>query len=109
MDECLRASSFSSSVSPARKPHFIALQTLPCYNGHKDPEEVLVAIESKLITYEDYLLLPELNRRYEIIDGELQMTPSPTSAIRSLFSGLPRCWNRLSPNETSAKCYLPPW
>ena len=85
MDECLRASSFSSSVSPARKPHFIALQTLPCYNGHKDPEEVLVAIESKLITYEDYLLLPELNRRYEIIDGELQMTPSPTKRHQKLI------------------------
>lgn len=84
MDECLRASSFSSSVSPARKPHFIALLTLPCYNGHKDSEEVLVAIESKLITYKDYLLLPELNRRYEIIDGELQMTPSPTKRHQKL-------------------------
>jgi Uma2 family endonuclease len=28
-------------------------------------------------TYEDYLLLPE-DRRYEIIDGELFMTPAPT-------------------------------
>ena len=46
------------------------------------PEEVLVAIESKLITYEDYLLLPELNRRYEIIDGELvrKAMPSPKHA-----------------------------
>ena len=40
--------------------------------------------EVKLITYEDYLLLPEVNRRYEIIDGELQMTPSPTKRHQKL-------------------------
>jgi Uma2 family endonuclease len=40
--------------------------------------------EAKLITYEDYLLLPEMNRRYEIIDGELQMTPSPTKRHQKL-------------------------
>ena len=28
-------------------------------------------------TYEDYLLLPE-DRRYEILDGDLFMTPAPT-------------------------------
>lgn len=31
-------------------------------------------------TYEDYLLLPE-DRRYEIIGGELLMTPSPSGCI----------------------------
>src|SRR5262245_29622638 len=40
--------------------------------------------EAKLITYEDYLLLPEMNRRYEIIDGELQMTPPPTKRHQKL-------------------------
>ena len=34
----------------------------------------------KTLTYEDYLALPEMIRRYEIIDGELIMAPSPTLA-----------------------------
>ena len=32
----------------------------------------------KILTYEDYLVLPEMMQRYEIIDGELIMSPSPT-------------------------------
>ena len=37
-----------------------------------------MAGESKLISYEDYLLLPEMCQPYEIIDGDLHMIPSPT-------------------------------
>jgi Uma2 family endonuclease len=33
--------------------------------------------ESLRFTYEDYVLLPE-DRRYEVIDGELFLTPAPT-------------------------------
>lgn len=33
--------------------------------------------ESLRFTYEDYVLLPE-DRRYEIVDGELLLTPAPT-------------------------------
>ncbi|MEO8348821.1 MAG: Uma2 family endonuclease [Acidobacteriota bacterium] len=33
--------------------------------------------ESLRFTYEDYLLLPE-DRRYEIVDGDLLLTPAPT-------------------------------
>ncbi len=33
--------------------------------------------ESLRFTYEDYLLLPE-DRRYEVVDGELFLTPAPT-------------------------------
>ncbi|HVE66308.1 MAG TPA: Uma2 family endonuclease [Thermoanaerobaculia bacterium] len=33
--------------------------------------------ESLRFTYEDYLLLPE-DRRYEIVDGDLFLTPAPT-------------------------------
>ena len=32
----------------------------------------------KLLTYEDYLTLPEMIQRYEIIAGEMIMPPSPT-------------------------------
>ncbi len=40
-------------------------------------------------TYEDYLLLPE-DRRYEIIDGELFMTPSPTTYHQRIILNLTR-------------------
>jgi Uma2 family endonuclease len=33
--------------------------------------------QTKRLAYEDYLHLPETNQRYEIIEGELVMTPSP--------------------------------
>lgn len=37
-----------------------------------------MAIISKHLTYADYLKSPEINLRYEIIDGELIMSPSPS-------------------------------
>lgn len=40
--------------------------------AHKMPE-------SLKLTYHDYLLLPEDSNRYEIIDGDLYMTPSPVT------------------------------
>jgi Uma2 family endonuclease len=36
--------------------------------------------ESLKYTYEDYKLLPDDRNRYEIIDGELYLTPSPITA-----------------------------
>jgi len=38
-----------------------------------------MAVETKLLTDEEYLALPEINRRYDITDGELIMSPSPTT------------------------------
>jgi len=35
---------------------------------------------SSKLTYEDYVTLPDDGRRYEILDGELAVSPSPTSA-----------------------------
>ena len=32
---------------------------------------------AKIRNFEDYMALPEINRRYEIIDGEIIMSPSP--------------------------------
>lgn len=34
---------------------------------------------STRLTYEDYLQLPEDRNRYEILDGDLEVTPSPTT------------------------------
>ena len=36
------------------------------------------SIEAKRITFEKYLKLPEIKQRYDIVDGVMQMAPSPT-------------------------------
>ena len=47
------------------------------------------------LTYEDYCLLPNDGKRYEIIDGELLVTPSPRRAhqkvVGNLFYYLTKC------------------
>ena len=40
------------------------------------------------LTYEDYCLLPDDGKRYEIIDGELYVTPSPVSAHQRVVTNL---------------------
>ena len=46
--------------------------------------------EGKIVlTYEDYVLLPNDQNRYEILEGELTVTPSPVQSIkqrREIFS-----------------------
>ncbi len=37
-----------------------------------------MATQTRRLTYEEYLELPEIKQRYEIIDGELKMPPAPT-------------------------------
>jgi Uma2 family endonuclease len=37
-----------------------------------------MGVETKLLTFEDYLLSPEISRPYEIIQGEIRMTPAPS-------------------------------
>jgi Uma2 family endonuclease len=38
-----------------------------------------MAVEVKTLTFQEYMAMPEMKRRYEIIDGELIMSPAPTS------------------------------
>lgn len=49
-----------------------------------------MVVETKKLTYEDYLAMPETNKRYEIIDGELIMTPSPTGEHQWISGNLYR-------------------
>jgi Uma2 family endonuclease len=37
-----------------------------------------MGVETKLLTFEDYLLSPEVGRPYEIIQGELRVTAAPS-------------------------------
>jgi Uma2 family endonuclease len=49
----------------------------------------------KLITYEEWLRMPETNQRYEIIDGVLRMSPAPNMRhqrlVRRLIQLVERC------------------
>lgn len=52
-----------------------------------------MAIETKTLTFDAYLALPEIRQRYEVIDGELiYMSPAPTPdhqiLLRNLFRRL---------------------
>lgn len=39
-------------------------------------------------TYQDYLQLPEDGRRYEVVDGELFLTPAPTTVHQRVLTNL---------------------
>jgi Uma2 family endonuclease len=43
-----------------------------------------------ILTYEDYCLLPNDRNRYEILDGELSVTPAPRTKHQSISSHLHR-------------------
>ncbi|MCI0529774.1 MAG: Uma2 family endonuclease, partial [Nitrospira sp.] len=54
-----------------------------------------MSMETKRLTYEEFLELPEIKGRYEVVDGELiYMTPGPTPKhqfnSRNLFRWLDR-------------------
>ncbi|HMD87313.1 MAG TPA: Uma2 family endonuclease [Terriglobia bacterium] len=55
------------------------------------------------LTYDDYCLLPNNGRRYEIIDGELFSSPSPGRAhqhmVTHLSASLGDCVNRVGEGE----------
>jgi len=48
-----------------------------------------MTLQTRRLTYEEYLKSPEIKQRYEIVDGELIMAPSPTlehqTILRQLF------------------------
>ncbi len=50
--------------------------------------------KTKAITYQAYLKMPEIKKRYDIIDGEMVMSPAPTyghqSVLRTVFRILDR-------------------
>jgi Uma2 family endonuclease len=46
------------------------------------------AIDTKHLTYGDYLLLPTITQRYDIIDGEMAMAASPTWEHQDIIGNL---------------------
>ena len=55
---------------------------------------------SKLITYEEWLRMPETNQRYEIVDGVLQMSPAPNMLHQLLVGELAGILRELVPKST---------
>jgi Uma2 family endonuclease len=47
-----------------------------------------MAVDTQKLTYEDYLAMPALHQRYEIIDGELMMAASPIPTHQSIVGNL---------------------
>ncbi len=45
-------------------------------------------VEKIKLTYEDYMLLPDDLNRYEILDGELNVTPAPTTKHQTISVSL---------------------
>jgi Uma2 family endonuclease len=46
------------------------------------------------LTYDDYLTLPDDGRRYEILDGDLEMTPAPSPRHQAVSRNLQRALDR---------------
>jgi len=60
------------------------------------------------LTYDDYVLLPEDGRRYEIIDGELYVSPSPFIPHQELsFELSGRFWSYLKRHRLDAVEHQP--
>lgn len=53
-----------------------------------------MTLQTRKLTYEEYLKSPEIKQRYEIVDGEMIMAPAPTlehqNILRQLFRLLDR-------------------
>ena len=47
--------------------------------------EVIMVVDVKRLTYQEYLELPETSLRYEILVGEMLMTPAPTPYHQALL------------------------
>ncbi len=61
------------------------------------------------LTYEDYLVMPEMNVRYEIIDGELIMSPTPTGEHNWLAHDIAELLLRFVLSRGLGVVLPPPW
>jgi len=61
------------------------------------------------LTYDDYCLLPDDGKRYEIIDGELFVTPSPRRAHQKVVTQLTRILANFVDTMGSGEVYVAPF
>ena len=67
-----------------------------------------VVAKTDIQTYEDYLALPETMQRYEIIDGEMIMEPSPTVEHQWIVGRLFRALDRYVEELQLGNVFLAP-
>jgi Uma2 family endonuclease len=61
------------------------------------------------LTYDDYCLLPNNGRRYEIVDGELLVTPSPRRAHQKVVTQLTRFLGNFVETTGCGEVYVAPF
>lgn len=61
------------------------------------------------LTYDDYCLLPDDGKRYEIIDGELFVTPSPRRAHQRVVTELSRVLGNYLEGTGCGEVYVAPF
>ncbi len=61
------------------------------------------------LTYDDYCLLPNDGKRYEIIDGELFVTPSPRTAHQKIVTRLTRFQSAFAEDANLGQVFVAPF
>jgi Uma2 family endonuclease len=61
------------------------------------------------LTYDDYCLLPDDGKRYEIIDGELFVTPSPRRSHQRVVTELSRVLGNYTERTGCGEVYVAPF
>ena len=70
-----------SAAGEGRRQSPINFRTRPAYTSHMSRPGVRANVP---YTYEEYCYLPNDGRRYEIVEGELYVTPSPSSTHQTV-------------------------
>ena len=60
------------------------------------------------MTYDEYCLLPEDRNQYELFDGELVMTPSPSARHQEIVTELANALSNFVKKESLGKVYVAP-
>ena len=61
-----------------------------------------------VLTYEDYVLLPNDRNRYEILEGELTVTPAPSTKHQSASAKLFKLLSRYIDDRDLGKLFYAP-
>lgn len=61
-----------------------------------------------VLTYEDYCQLPNDGRRYEILDGEIAVTPAPSPSHQEVLFNLARLLDHHVRSHSLGKVYVAP-
>jgi len=69
----------------------------------------MTQLATKIWTYDDYLTLPDDGNRYEIIEGELYVTPAPGTAHQYTSARLFRAIDRFVEEHDLGEVYFAPY